>query len=203
MNYTKAKKSNIKALKKLMKQQAEVDMMMGGADNIQSDRYNRDYLVGVGLLGVTYMNPGLHGWDGLFENGTPFENKNVKADCRSNASFALKFQDTSVEKLSELSTGVITSTTFWKNRQPGFLLLGNTRDVGELLVESYNPESRRSSTVSMSRCLDHGFVLVAVNYTRQQVLDTVTSKFPRLAKKLTVKDIYKESDLKNLVAEMM
>lgn len=202
MNYTKVKKSHTKAIKKLMKQQAIVDKMVGGADNIQSDRYNRDYLI-ASLLGVTYMNPGLHGWDGLFENGTPYENKNVKAESKSGASFALKFQDTSVEKLSELSTGVISATTFWKDRKPGFILLGNTRDVGELLLESYNPDTRRSSTVSMARCLNHGFKLVAVNYTKQQVLDTISSHFHRLGKNLTTQDIYNESDIKNLVAEMM
>lgn len=200
--FKKVSASQIKAINELLQQQAALGNSLG-VNVIQSNRYMRDCAVGK-LVGVDLMNTDQHGWDGVFKYGTFFENKNVKAECKSGISFALKFQDTSLEKLQVLKDGVICTTTFWdKNGKPAFIMVGNTSAVGDYLEESYRPESRKSSTVSMSRCLNRGFKLVAGSYTKEQVVDTVTEKFPRMAQFITTDTVYNLKDIKSLVGEMM
>jgi hypothetical protein len=196
------KKADIKAINDLLESQAALGQKLG-VNNIQQNRYMRDCSVGA-LVGVDKMNLDLHGWDGEFKNGIPFENKNVKASCKTGVSFSLKFQDTSLEKLGQLQTGVIATTTFWDNNgKPAFIMVGNTATVGDYLEESYNPASRRSSTVSMIRCLNRGFKLVAGSWSKEQILDTVGSKFIRLGQNLTPADIASQKELKSIVEEMM
>ena len=198
----KVKKADIKAINDLLKSQAALGQKLG-VNNIQQNRYMRDCSVGA-LVGVDKMNLDLHGWDGEFKNGIPFENKNVKAACKYGVSFSLKFQDTSLEKLEELKTGVIVTTTFWDNNgKPAFILVGNTATVGDYLEESYNPEARKSSTVSLIRCLNRGFKLVAGSWSKEQVLDVLGSKFRRLGQNLTPADIASQKELKSIVEEMM
>lgn len=200
--YKKVSKSSIKAINNLLQLQAALGNTLG-VNNIQQNRYMRDSAIG-DLVGVDKMNLDLHGWDGVFKNGTNFENKNIKATSKSGISFALKFQDTSAGKLQELYNGVFAVNSFWgDNGKPAFLMVGNTKMVGDYLEESYNPDSRHSSTVSMSRCLNRGFKLVATDYTKQQVIDIITEKFPRLGKSLTTADIYTTKDLPSLVASMI
>ena len=200
--FTKVKKADIKAINDLLQSQAALGQKLG-VNNIQQNRYMRDCSIGA-LVGVDKMNLDLHGWDGEFKNGMPFENKNVKATCKYGVSFSLNFKDTSLEKLEELKTGVIVTTSFWDNNgKPAFIMVGNTANVGDYLEESYNPESRKSSTVSMTRCLNRGFKLVAGSWSKQQIIDTVGSKFLRLGQSLTTADIATQKELKSLVEEMM
>ena len=152
------------------------------------------------------MNTCFHGWDAQFKNGTYFENKNVSADSKSPISFSLKFQDTPYDKLEEMiNTGVVAAVSFFDDGlvYPGFLMVGNTKNVGDLLKKSYNPDTRKSCQVSMPRCISNGFKLVAGEYTKQQVLDIISSKFPRLGKSMTTADIYTKKDLPSLVASMI
>ena len=200
--FTKVKKADIKAINELLQSQAALGQKLG-VNNIQQNRYMRDCSIGA-LVGVDKMNLDLHGWDGEFKNGVPYENKNVKATCKYGVSFSLNFKDTSLEKLEELKTGVIVTTSFWDNNgTAAFIMVGNTATVGDYLEESYNPESRKSSTVSMIRCLNRGFKLVAGSWSKQQILDTVGSKFTRLGQTLTTTDIASQKELKSIVEEMM
>lgn len=199
--YKKVSKANVKAINSLLQAQAALGNVLG-VNNIQQNRYMRDCSIG-DIAGVDKMNLDLHGWDGVFKNGVPFENKNIKATSKSGVSYALKFQDTNPGKLNELVQGVIAFNSFWNNGEPAFLMVGNTKNVGAELVNSYNPYSRCSSTVSMSQCIKNGFKLVAVNWSKQQVIDAVTEKFPRLGKSLTLSDIYTEKEVKSLVKSMM
>ena len=200
--FTKVKKADIKAINELLAAQAALGQKLG-VNNIQQNRYMRDCSIGA-LVGVDKMILDLDGWDGEFKNGMPFENKNVKATCKYRVSFSLKFQDTSLEKLEVLKTGVIVTTSFWDNNgKPAFILVGNTSTVGDYLEESYNPESRKSSTVSMIRCLNRGFKLVAGSWSKQQVIDALGSKFTRLGQSLTTADIASQKELKSIVEEMM
>ena len=144
-------------------------------------------------------------WDGEFKNGVYFENKNVSASAKSPISFSLKFQDTSDEKLEELKEGVICSTSFFDDSKvyPGFIMVGNTRNVGDLLEMSYNPATRKSCQVSMPRCLKHGFKIVTWEYDKKTTWDIITTKFPRLGTIMSIDDIYTKKDLPGLVADMM
>lgn len=201
--YQKLNKVKTKAINELLQQQAALGKSLG-VNNIQNNRFMRDYSVS-DLVGVDRINYDLHGWDGIFKNGVYFENKNVKAAAKSGLSFALKFQDTSYDKLDQMvKDGVICTTTFWgDDGKIAFILLGNTRTVGDYLEYTYNPEQRRSSTVSLSRCLNRGFKLVAGNYTKKQVIDVITDKFPRLGKTLKPADIHTKKELKGLVNDLM
>lgn len=198
----KVSKANVKAINSILQNTAALGRKLG-VNNIQQNRYMRDCSIGA-IVGVDKMNQNLHGWDGVFKNGVPFENKNIKATCKTGVSFSVKFQDTSLTKLAELKQGVIVTNSFWgDDGKPAFILLGNTRDIGDYLEESYNPDSRRSSTVSMSRCINRGFKLIAGTYTPQQVIDTITAKFPKLGDSLKPTDIYREKDAISLVGMMM
>ena len=200
--YRKMTKANIKAISAGMKQYAELEKLFN-LPQIQSNRFFRDCIIG-SLCGVSEMNTDMHGWDGGFPNGFYFENKNISAHSKSSCSYALKFQDTSEEKLAELCQGVIAATTAWFNSgEPAFLMVGNTKNVRDELVASYRPQTRRSNTVSMTRCLNKGFKLVALGYTKEQVISVISDKFPRLGRSLTPADIYTEEELPALVAEMM
>ena len=195
-------KANIKAISAGMKQYAELEKMFD-LPQIQSNRFLRDCLIG-SLVGVFEMNTALHGWDGGFPNGFSFENKNVSSKAKSGQSLTLEFKDTSEEKLRELAKGVIATHTAWENSgEPAFLMVGNTKNIADRLLSAYNPTGRRVTTASMRHCLANGFKLVALGYTKQQVIDAVTAKFPRLGNSLTVDDIYTEKELKSLVASMM
>ena len=198
----KVSKANVKAINTILQNTAALGQQLG-VNNIQQNRYMRDCSIGA-IVGVDRMNLNLHGWDGMFKNGVPFENKNIKATCKTGVSFSLKFQDTSLVKLDDLKEGVIVTNSFWgDDGRPAFIMLGNTKMVGDYLEESYNPGARRSSTVSMSRCLNRGFKLIAVTYTPQQVIDTITAKFPSLGDSLKPTDIYREKDAISLVGMMM
>lgn len=200
--YRKMTQANIKAISAGMKQYAELEKMFN-LPQIQSNRFLRDCLVGA-AVGVSDMNTDLHGWDGEFADGTPFENKNVSSKAKTGHSLTLEFKDTSNEKLTELVEGVLATHTAWVNSgEVAFLMVGNTKNIGKRLVEAYRPYGRRVTTASMSHCLANGFKLVAINYTKQQVIDAVTEKFPRLGKSLTPADIYTKKELKSLVASMI
>lgn len=175
-----------------------------GIRGIQSARFMKDSVV-ADNLGNVQMNTNPHGWDGIFSNGVFYENKNVSADAKSQVSFSLKFQDTSEEKLEELKDGVICTTSFFDDGKacPGFLMVGNTRMVGDLLQISYNPTTRKSCQVSLPKCIKNGFKIVTWEYDRKQVWDILSSKFPRLGNVMTINDIHTKRDLKNLVANMM
>lgn len=199
----KINKKNLNAIQQVMTQYGNLEESLG-IDSIQSERFMRDYRVGA-EIGVSEMNENNHGWDGYFKNGVPFENKNVKVTSKSSQSFSLKFQDTSMNKLTEMTTKpVIVTTSLWDRMKIlGFLVIGNTKNVSDHLLKSYNLETRRSSTVSLPVCIANGFKIVAMDYTKQQVLDVITNKFPRLGKSLTPADIYTKKELKSLVASMI
>lgn len=167
----------------------------------QSNRFFRDSVVGA-ELGVDQMNTDIHGWDGFFDDGTPFENKNVTAFAKSQVSYSLKFQDTSDEKLQELQEGVICTTSFWANGELAWLFIGNTSSVGERLVKSFNPDTRRSSQVSFPTCIKNDFAIVAMGYDKEETIAAIANVFPNLARNITVDDIYGQKDLKTLVSEM-
>lgn len=195
-------KADIKAILAGMKQYAELEKKFN-LPQIQSNRFLRDCIIG-SLVGVSEMNTDMHGWDGGFPNGFSFENKNVSSKAKSGQSLTLQFQDTSEEKLRELVEGVIATHTAWENSgEPAFLMVGNTKNIGEYLVDAYRPTRRRWTHASMTTCLANGFKLVALGYTKQQVIDAVTAKFGRLGRSLKPEDIYTKKDLPGLVASMM
>ena len=186
----------------LLKKQAELENKTG-VKVIQFNRFNRDSVVGHLIDENIEMNTNQHGWDGILSTGTYFENKNIKAGVKSGASFGLRLQDTSLDKLTELENGVFISNSFWDDGEPAFLMVGNTKNVSHHINASYNPTSRKTSTVSMINCIKNGFKIVAVNYSKKEVWDTISSKFPRLGTMMSINDIYTKKDLPNLVAEMM
>lgn len=185
----------------LLKKQAELENKTG-VKVIQFNRFNRDSMVGYLLDENIDMNTNQHGWDGVLSNGTYFENKNIKAGVKSGASFGLRLQDTSLEKLNELENGVFISNSFWDDGEPAFLMVGNTKYVSHHINASYNPHSRKTSTVSMMNCIKNGFKIVAINYTKKEVWDTISTKFPRISNMMSINDIYTEEDLPGLVATM-
>lgn len=201
--FTKITNMNVKSIEALLQQQAQLGVILG-VNDIQNNRFMRDYSTGK-MIGVQKMNTDNHGWDGVFKNGRYYENKNVKVTAKAKTSFAVTFQDTSTDKLNELAEeGVITTQSFWGNDgKRAFTLVGNTRDIGDYLKESYNPDSRKTSMVSMTKCINRGFKLVAGTCSKQQVIDIISDKFPRLGKTLTTADIYTEKEAKELVASMM
>lgn len=203
--FKKTSKVEIDDIWKVLQMLADIKKKYG-IKGQQAVRFLKDTIVAQSLEKGIKMNTSLHGWDAQFKNGTYFENKNVSADSKSPISFSLKFQDTSYDKLEEMiNTGVVTAVSFFDDGlvYPGFLMVGNTKDVGNLLEKSYNPDTRKSCQVSMPRCISNGFKLVAGEYTKQQVIDIISSKFPRLGKSLTPADIYTKKDLPSLVASMM
>lgn len=200
--FKRVTKSAIKTINQFLKQFAALGSQLG-VNGVQRGRYMMDCSTGE-MVGVDKMNQDNHGWDGVFKNGMYFENKNVKATSKSGVSFAFTFQDTSSTKLQELCDGVIAVKSFWaEDGSRAFSLVGNTSAVSDYLMASYNPNSRNTATVSMSRCMDRGFKLVAGSYGKQKVIDIVSDKFPRLGKTLTTADIYTEKEAKELVASMM
>ena len=189
--YRKMTQANIKAIKTGMKQYAELEKMFN-LPQIQSNRFLRDCMIGA-AVGVSDMNTDMHGWDGEFADGTPFENKNVSSKAKTGHSLTLEFKDTSEQKLKELEEGVIATHTVWENSgEPAFLMVGNTKNIDVTLKMNYKDTG-----------LANGFKLVALGYTKQQVIDNITSKFSRLGKSLTPADIYTEKDLPSLVASMI
>jgi hypothetical protein len=197
----KISKRLAKEMASLLEKQAEISNKTG-VKNIQSNRFVRDCIIGNIIDKDIDMNTNLHGWDGILSNGTYFENKNTKAKVRSGISFGLRLQDTSLDKLNELENGVFISNTFWDDGKPAFLLVGNTRNVSHHINASYNPGSRKTSTVSMFNCLKNGFKFVAVNYKKQEVWDTLASKFPKIGTVMSINDICTEKDIPELLAEM-
>lgn len=185
----------------LLKKQAAIANKTG-VKVIQFNRFDRDSVVGYLIDKNIDMNTNLHGWDGVLSNGTYFENKNIKAGVKSGASFGLRLQDTSLDKLTELEDGVFISNSFWDNGEPAFLMIGNTRSVSHHINASYNPHSRKTSTVSMMNCIKNGFKIVAVNYTKKEVWDTISTKFPSISNMMSINDICTEKDLPELVAEL-
>lgn len=173
-----------------------------GVKVIQSNRFFRDSVIGKLIDKDINMNTDQHGWDGVLSNGTLFENKNIKATVKCGNSFSLVLRDTSLDKLTELDNGVFIVNSFWNEGKPAWLMVGNTKNVGHYLNASYNPASRKTSTVSMLNCLKNGFKIVAVNYSKKEVWDTISSKFPRLGSVMTINDIYTKKDLPGLVATM-
>lgn len=173
-----------------------------GVKVIQSNRFFRDSVIGKLIDKDINMNTDQHGWDGVLSNGTSFENKNIKAKVKSGNSFGLRLQDTSIIKLGEMENGVFISNSFWDEGKPAWLMIGNTRNVGHHLSASYNPSSRKTSTVSLLNCLKNGFKIVAVNYSKQEVWDIISSKFPRIGNVMSINDIYTKKDLPELVVEL-
>lgn len=190
-----------KKMESLLQQQATLEDKTG-VKIIQSNRFFRDTVIGKLIDKNINMNTNQHGWDGVLSNGTYFENKNIKATVKSGASFGLRLQDTSLDKLNEMDNGVFISNSFWDEGKPAFLMVGNTRNVSHHLNASYNPSSRKTSTVSLLNCLKNGFKIVAVNYDKDEVWDTLATKFPRLGTVMSINDIYTKKDLPSLVEEL-
>lgn len=200
--FKKISKTNLNSINNILQQQAQLGIILG-VTNIQQNRYMRDCSTGE-MVGVDKMNTDLHGWDGVFKNGKYFENKNVKVNSKAGTSYSLTFRDTSAGKLIEMTDGVIAVQSFWgDDGKRAFSMVGNTNYVGDYLNDAWNPDSRYTTTVSMSRCLKRGFKLVAGTYTKQQVIDAIKEKFPRLGSTLNPADIYTEKQAKKLVASMM
>ena len=171
-----------------------------GVKVIQSNRFFS--VIGKLIDKDINMNTDQHGWDGVLSNGTLFENKNIKAKVKSGNSFGLVLRDTSLDKIIELDNGVFIVNSFWNEGKPAWLMVGNTRSVGHFINASYNPGSRKTSTVSMLNCLKNGFKIVAVNYSKKEVWDTISTKFPRIGNVMSINDIYTKKDLPELVAEL-
>jgi len=197
----KITKKLAKEMASLLQKQAEIDNKTG-VKAIQSNRFVRDSVVGHLIDENIDMNTNLHGWDGTLSNGTYFENKNIKAGVKCGNSFSLVLRDTSLDKLTELENGVFISNSFWADGKPAFLMVGNTRNVSHHINASYNPGSRKTSTVSMLNCLKNGFKFVAVNYNKKEVWDTLASKFPRISTVMSINDICTEKDIPTLLEEM-
>lgn len=171
--------------------------------NVQSTRFIRD-TISANLVGVSLMNKNLTGWDGFFNDGTAFENKNVTSSAKSCSTFGLRFQDTSKEKLSELTNGVICTTSFWgTSNEPDFMIVGNSNMVKDFLVSSYNEKCRNTCNVSLKRCINNGFKIVAVKYDKIDTISTITNMFPSLLNSLYQDDIYTKEDLPSIVAGMI
>lgn len=202
-HYIELSGKDIKDIKSSLKSQAKIAKRYQ-MKNIQSNRFMRDAVVG-NLLGVTRMNTCLHGWDGRFDNGMPFENKNVTSSAKGTSSYSLNLKDTSEAKLMELvQNGVICSTSFWgEGSEPDFIILGNTKNVGDQLIWSYNPDARKSCSAGLVKCLDNGFKVVALNYDKEQTLATISNVFPSIGQKMTFDDVYTAKDIASLVEEMM
>lgn len=203
MSYKRNTKTAIKDMEAGLQTLADIKSKYG-IKGIQAVRYMKDSII-ADNIGTVSMNTDLHGWDGIFNNGTFFENKNVSANSKSAVSFSLKFQDTSLEKLEELKDGVICTTSFFDDGKvhPAFLMVGNTKAVGDLLQISYNPATRKSCQVSLLRCIKNGFKIVAWEYDRKEVWDILSTKFPRLGNVMSIDDICTKRNLKSLVASMM
>lgn len=197
----KLSKKLVKEMESLLQKQATLENKTG-VKVIQSNRFFRDSVIGHLVDKEINMNTNQHGWDGVLSNGTSFENKNIKATVKSGNSFSLVLKDTSLNKLTEMENGVFISNSFWNEGKPAFLMVGNTRTVGHHLNASYNPTSRKTSTVSMMNCIKNGFKFVAVNYSKKEVWDILSSKFPHIGTVMSINDIYTEKDLPTLVAEM-
>ena len=168
-----------KEMESLLQQQATLEDKTG-VKVIQSNRFFRDTVIGKLIDKNINMNTNQHGWDGVLSNGTYFENK-----------------------LNEMVDGVFIVNSFWNEGKPAFLMVGNTRNVSHHLNASYNPSSRKTSTVSLLNCLKNGFKIVAVNYKKDEVWDTLATKFPRLGNVMSANDIYTKKDLPALVASMI
>jgi len=185
----------------LLQQQGKLENLTG-VKSIQANRFFRDSVVGKMIDKNIDMNTNIHGWDGVLKDGTYFENKNIKAGVKSGVSMSLCLKDTSPLKLIELENGVLIANSFWKDGKVSWLMLGNTRNVSHFLTASYNPSSRKTSTVSMMNCLKNGFKIVAINDKKSEVWDTLASKFPRISNVLTIDDICTKKNLPALVEEM-
>ena len=197
----KLSKKLVKEMESLLQKQATLENKTG-VKVIQSNRFFRDSVIGHLVDKEINMNTNQHGWDGVLSNGTSFENKNIKATVKSGNSFSLVLKDTSLNKLTEMENGVFISNSFWNEGKPAFLMVGNTRTVGHHLNASYNPTSRKTSTVSMMNCIKNGFKFVAVNYSKKEVWDILSSKFPHIGTVMSINDICTEKDLPTLVEEM-
>lgn len=192
-------KADFKAIKNGLKQYAK----LGDRFNMYSTqdiRFYKDSIVG-DLLGVKKMNESNHGWDGQFENGVYFENKNNNI-FNTPTAYRLIFQDTSETKIQEMKEGVVVTNTYWLNAgTPGFIMLGNTRNVSDQLSDIRG--SRKTSSASFTDCFQNGFKIVAVGLTKDEVIDVLKIKLPTFGNTLTKKDIYAEKDLHKLVSKMM
>ena len=197
----KLSKKLVKEMESLLQKQATLENKTG-VKVIQSNRFFRDSVIGHLVDKDINMNTDQHGWDGVLSNGTSFENKNIKAGVKCGNSFSLVLRDTSLDKLTELENGVFISNSFWADGKPAFLMVGNTRNVSHHINASYNPGSRKTSTVSMLNCLKNGFKFVAVNYNKKEVWDTLASKFPRISTVMSINDICTEKDIPSLLEEM-
>lgn len=199
MRFHRMTGADYKAIRNGMKQYAKIGDRFG-MYSTQDIRFYKDTIVGE-LLGVKEMNMSNHGWDGQFDNGVYFENKNNNI-FNTPTTYRLIFQDTSETKVQEMKNGVIVANTYWLNAgTPGFIMLGNTRNVSDQLSNVRG--SRRTSSATFAECAENGFKIVAISLTKDEVLDVIKSKLPTFGSTLTKRNIYAEKDLRKLVVQMM
>ena len=191
--------ADYRAIEKAMKHFAKLGDRFGKYD-VQSNRFYKDSIM-AHILGVQNMNMSNTGWDGQFDNGVYFENKN-NSIFGEQATYRLVFQDTSESKVQEMKDGVIVTNTFWLNDAiPGFFMMGNTKNVGDQLGNISG--MRRNSSATFSDCHRNGFKIVAVGLTRNEVLDVLRTKQPTFASNLSIKDIYTTKNVPALLEKMM
>lgn len=181
-NFQKMSRTDIGLCKKGVASIAGISRKLG-VRNVQSARFMRDSVVGHLLSPDVKMNTNIRGWDGILPDGTKFECKNITSSAKTQTSYALTLQDISHEKLMEFAQGAICVLSFWGDAaEPDFCLVGNSKMVADELIRSYNPNGYRSrASVGFQKCLEKGFKLVAVNFDREQTMDSVSIIFPKIA----------------------
>ena len=153
----------------------------------------RDSIAGY-TLGFDLVNIEKHGFDCKKDRENIF--LEVKSASFSSSEWGATFNDTTLEKAESFKDKkVFLALAIWKNASDLlFVIYGQNEKIGEFLESKVNwfkagNTVRSTQTISASKLINgYGFKILAVNRTKQEVLNILRLKSSAF-KKLTINDI--------------
>lgn len=147
------------------------------------------------LIGFNYINKCKNGFDCANENGDKLEVKSINACAKS---WGATFNDTTEEKaLSFKNEKVYLQVPIWINAfKMSFFLINNNPKVGNFLLDKVkkyinNRNSFRcTQTLNVTKLYkEFGFKIVAVDETKEQVVNRLKEKYKKSFKDICEEDI--------------
>ena len=163
----------------------------------------RDGLAGH-LIYFKYVNNLKNGFDCANAKGEMLEVKSINICAKD---WGATFNDTTEEKaLSFKSEDVYLQAPVWINASKiSFFLIGNNPEVGDYLLERVKKYNAKRSSIRCTQTLsvtklykDFGFKIVAVDETKEQVVNRLKEKYKKSFKNISVDDILTVDEYNNL-----
>lgn len=173
--------------------------VLGIEDDSRINQMMRDGMV-ASYLGFDATNNGTTGWDAA--NTTTGVNLESKTNSIKSKSYKATFQDTTVAKASRFGNGdvVVALSVFSDVFTPMFAVVGNNPAISQELLERSNKKRlqgvRPNVVIPMKSLINkYGYKVVALDASKEEVLNHLQSKYKRGFKNLTVDDIYTSDEV--------